>query len=796
MNYGIRTEAEINRILQLLDSRYPRIPTIARGTITKVPKDSRGVTQEGAEATINGEVAVPFDLPWGVGSQISANEDWVFETTDGPLGQRWKAVRRVRTPNENFGDVPDAVLPTIEIPGATSGGIYTESAQATMQGGNYNKNASPDPTGGAPAAAYLYPLAFRLGGYDLWGWPIRQLAIQVRETGIDEWDQLPTVNLKPSAPARILLGGTITDTQTSIAVTIPIDASTTLIVDTPVYWVIGGEMVLGILTYSTSTLTIVAHDGVTPDPQFGNGFVASSAGRGQFGTQAAAHLAGAEIMLASTQVVLPVLRPNVAYQVQIAAINSQNRQGPWSDTVSFTTWKQNRPPAAPTGLTVDHRSASIFARWSRVTTDVDGNIRGDKMRYAVFRHTAALAVGLTIAQVLSAGATEIGREIAAVTATIPATQGNGNYVGVAAVATDGLISQWTWGQDSTPPPQPDPQNWTVGVVPGAIQFQYHPTLNLVDGGSHTDTCHNYAGVGVAYNLLDDEGYAGWKLYYSAASNGSSPQYIGSFGPQSSGAIPAAAMAGYYKLVPMDWSGNSPTLGSTEWKFAPILFPTNDEPLNGNFQIPRPDIAFPAYWEVASNTFTQPGSSITYDTSGGLVGNRVLKIVMASGETGSVTIEQTVTGKMFPLNGDSSWSSGEIWSLAGLEFWHREGSVSDKFIIDIDLELYSDDEGTTSIGGLGGGPSQHFYTYDPGIGDQWGQVASTDWQEGHILAAGGVTTAALPKVGGKPTSRRYKMTIAFWPGDTAAKTLYFDDIRLVQLFGTPNPPDDWMLPSLL
>lgn len=670
---------------------------VVNGAYTKVGVVRSVIAQDGlpsmAIVDFDDETGVETKLMNGAGTPTHPGMTVRVERQGGVIDPTWKIVDVLSGPRISFGEPVVALMAKPVVPGASSGGVYTESQTATAD----NPNAIADPGAAVKARVYLYPRSVVLGSYSAYQQRAKAIRVQGRELGDTEWpDQFSDWPINPNALLYGYTSGAISASATSITFVTSVDRVNEMLVDQPAYWQIESEIVLAIATPTVTpgqyTLTVVAHNG-TDDATLGQGFVASASGRGLEGTTAASHAHNSVVTLLSASVAPGDLRPGTDYELRLAFVNASNQAGPWSDIVGVTTWEQPVPPAAPASLTVAHLSSVIQAQWNPVVTDANGDFRSDVKRYLAVRHTAALAVGLSLAQVLSAGATQVA-DTPATVISVPATKGNGNFIGVAAVGSEGLVSDWSWEKDDLAPPYPDPAGVTIESIPGGIAVYVDPAA----GSYLAQSPNTYSST----PSKDDPGFYEYVILRSNESDGGEDEgevaekgsFIGG-----SGFIPLQAtdQTGWFKVVTRDRSGNrsntqSPNNAgySTGWKYANSLWPQDTYPQNGNLQLSNDSQTKPKFWDwtVHSPTRITP----TYQLDGGIIGNRVIRLEVPynpafGGATNAMELYSTAP---HPTN---------INKQMAVRFWARQSAINPNGYIDfmVYADYYSDDAGTSYLG---------------------------------------------------------------------------------------------------
>jgi len=701
-------------------------------TLSLLPRDIQHVANQPAYTKIgtvrdvvpmDGQPAyaiVDFDDETGVETKLMSGNG--TPTTPGQLVRAvreggvidasWQIVEVLNGPRISFGEPIAAILPVPTIPSAANGGIYSKSSTAT----DSNKNAVSDPNAPVKARVYLFPRTIVPGFYSVYQARAHGIRTQTRELGQTDWaDASADIPIVPASILRGTLNANILASATSIAITIPSDRIAEVPTGHPVYWRIGAEIIRARAVNDGGgvfTLTVVNHDGAS-DASLGDGFNASTSGRGVESTTAEAHDEDDYITLLSCAIVPADLRPETDYELRIAFVNASGQPGPWSNVVGFTSWEQPVPPAAPDNLTVVQLSHVINATWDRVLEDANGEPMSDVRRYIVVRAVAALTVTFSLAQVLSAGATLIGDDVNATAVPVPATKGNGNYIGVAAVSSNGLLSDWSWQDDDFAPPYPDPSEVTFMSIPRGV---------LVNVPTNADSRNSQTGATVATPSQLDEGFKEFWLWQASDSSGSSATVKHVFTTSQTTLEMTSGLTGWFKVTAADGAGNSngpatypsntPKAGesnpntanwSSGWQFCASLYAEGSLPPNGNFQDPNnantdargwSRLVHPG-WVTAGGLVTPVGY---YETTGGLEGNRVYRINADHGET-NIPAVYLISDVIVVIPAHDTGVSGELWVR------HNRG-------VDVDmgaaiwLTAYASDDGSgaslgdISVGGTG------------------------------------------------------------------------------------------------
>lgn len=719
-----------------VEHSLPQLPihvrnAVVNGAYTKIGVVRSVIAQDGlpgmAIVDFDDETGVETKLMSGTGTPTHPGMTVRVERQGGVIDPTWKIVDVLSGPRISFGEPIAALMAKPVIPGASFGGVYTESQTATTD----NPNAVADPGAPPKARLYLYPRSIVPSSYSAYQQRAKAIRVQGRELGDTEWpEQYTDWPLNPANTLWSVLAGSVTSSSTTITLTVPLDRVNELLVDQPAYWQIEAEVLLAIATNNgggSVTLTVVAHNGVD-DASLGQGFVTSALGRGVDGTDAASHTAGVTVILLSAMVAPDNLRPGTDYEVRVAFVNASNQAGPWSDIVGVTTWEQPVPPAAPASLVVAHLSSAFQAQWDPVVTDANGDYRSDVKRYLAVRHTAALAVGLSLAQVLSAGATQVA-DTPATVISVPATKGNGNFIGVAAVGSEGLISEWDWGSDTTPPPSPDPANVTFTSVPNGVLVNIDPA----------DTAD------------EDPGFKEFLLWKASDSAGSSATAELSFKTLSTVYSILGSETGWYKVTSTDWAGNYGLPGSTGWKFCKSEYPDNGiVPYNGDFQLPNTDQSLPIHWTITNtNPSTFPGSYVLVD---GLRGDRAIKAQKVAGASTSesITLLHTIPRPWNP------------YADITVSFWLRALTPGGSLTVSTGVPLFVNENGSGS-----GYPSSS------GLGVGFHSIAGvpTSWTR--------YTATLTPGYVSNITAKYYQVRLTFTPNSVQGSTYEYliDDVQI-------------------
>ncbi len=674
---------QVARFIRNIQNAAQPQRTFRPATITQVTKNEQGMPVS-AIASIGNETNVQVSLANGIGTITHPGETWIAELTGGATG-KWRLIECVDSRFLRIADQTDYELPTPQIPDTEHGGIYTESGQAGI--GTPNNN--PDPTN-APAAMYLYYWHTLPGSYTVFNQGVKAVAYQTRESGFEEWEYSNVVPLYPDRKVQGVTTTTLTTSGTAVGIAADLGYAGFLLQGQPSYWRINSEVMLGI--YSGGTIGIVDYTGPGSAVR-GEGFVYSTGGRAQpQGGPLAEHPIGSTVELLMGQIALPSLRPGMDYEIKLAFVNQANRTGPWSAVQSFQSWRQDIKPAAPGTVTVDHLSSVLNASWPRVTTDVGGNVRGDIRRYAIARHTAALAGTLTFSAVAALATIIAGTSnpVDVHAYPVPATQGYGNYVGIAAISDNGLVGEWKWGNDTLAPPYPDPDDVTFTSVPRGV---------LVTIPSGADSRNAQTGATIATPAQEDPGFYEFVLWQASDASGTSAAIVARFTALSHVAYLANGLTGWYKVTSADRAGNYTSATAPNnagwsggWKFCASLYAEPGFIENGNFQTPNTTNTDADRWARDTGLDTRI-LTFQYQDTGGLEGNRVYYADLAA-KTGMQPAPprpslETQVGK--PLPAHATYVSLEVWLYAS--------QTDANYGLNGVLTAYSDDACTVSLGSV-------------------------------------------------------------------------------------------------
>jgi len=727
-------------------------------TVTQVTKNDQGMPVS-AIATVGRETNVTVSLANGIGTITHPGETWIAELEGGATG-KWRLVECVNSRFLRIADQTDYELPTPQIPDTEHGGLYTESAQA----GVGTPNASPDPAN-ANAVTYLYYWTTLPGSYSAFDQGIRQVAYQVREEGFEEWERTQVVPLYPNKKIEARTTTFLSTSGTAVGISVDSDLTGFLLEGQPAYWRINNEVILG--TYTAGTIGIVDYTGPGSAVR-GEGFTFSTGGRAQpQGGALGEHTVGSLVELMMGQLTLPALRPAVNYEVQVAFVNQANRSGPWSTVQSFTSWSQDIAPAAPSNLTVEQYPNVINATWSRVVTDADGNPRGDIKRYAVARHTASLAATATFAAVAAVATIFAGtaNPIANTSAQVPSTFGYGNYIGVAAISDNGLVSDWSWADDDLAPPYPAPGSVTITSIPNGVFVSIPPGA---------DSRNSQTGGTIAVPAQQDPGFYQFVLWRADTNAGGSARIVGYAASTDFPVYMLGGVTGYYKVTAMDRAGNfngvtpyptgSQKAGETNantsgflgtasgWQFVWARHIENTFPLNGAFQDVIGDESAPRYWIVDGDPI-QPGAglAITFDGTAGITGNRAWKIQATSYTGPGGFVDLTSDAVTAPAGGTPTvnfWvMSPTTAKFTGADTGGALGTVPIISVVELSLIAYN--SAGSAIGS---------YTINPNpVGGTVNLTANT-WKKvsftGTATAASGIGATAIDSL---------SLSFQIWPG---------------------------------
>jgi hypothetical protein len=728
------------RLIRNIQAAAVPTRTFQVATVTYVKKNDYGMA-ESAIATIGNEANVPVSLANGIGTITHVGEQWIAELDGGASG-RWRLRECIESRFLRIADQTDVTLPTPQVPDTQHGGIYTESSQAGVS----TPNANPDP-GAANANVYIYYWTVLPSSYSVYDQGIRQVVFQTREDQFEEWERTQVADLYPNQKVELTLAGSVSASGTAIPVSGTAGYGGYLLEGQPAYWRIENEVILGI--YAAGTITVMSYTG-PGDPTLGEGFTASTGGRGQSqGGSATGHDTGSVVELLVGQLAVPNLRPGTNYELQIAFANQASRPGPWSAIQAFTTWEQTIPPSSVTGLAVDQQQAGMFGRWNRVITDTQGNARSDIRRYRVWRSPIAGTAGGTVVSGVYPN-----DFISTTSIMVPSNFGTGNYLGVQAIDDSGNAGALVWEDDANPPTSPDYANVTFQPTIGGIDVSIAPTDSSLDDPSNKE-----------FIVLRSSGTA-VPTGGTWASHAGSWDEVGRFRGLSGKISTTFIRRRWYQVVAGDWGGNKaePGAGTANWKPVRPGLPEATFPFNGNWELPDPDAngTVPLWWSFSN---PQPGTvAASYAETGGLAGSRVVRWSKAAGAPANIggTAIQTV---QHPYA-----RKGKIRFV----FQHRESSGSACFYLYFNYRGWKDEELTVP----GGGGDAFVMVHLPSGGDsrerQLFQSPSSSWQA--------ATVASLNSLSDDPSYGW--LEIAVWPGsavpgstDNNAGTIWIDDVQV-------------------
>lgn len=526
------TEAGL-AILGAFDGRYERPPLRRRGRIISVPKHDDGTFKGFALAQIDGENGlIDAKLPRGAGdSKVMAGQEWTFTRPVGQVvGGGWECETRLDAIGGNDGDSPEVTISPPDIPAPEFGGYLTQEG----------RDSDNLPGGLTLAAVWFYPRSIQ-SGFNLYSQQRTAIAYQIRKDGDLEWSQ--TV-LAPHYPPRLIEGTLATaldvgDTVCTLAFSA--EDRNFVLEDQAAYWRVGTEIVLGRFQASDNTLHIVWHFGPA-EASLGLGFMDHADGRAQDLTDEVDHAIGTKVQLLSAQFFVPDLDPGSDYEIRLASVTSENRQGYWSEPLGFTTWAKTDPPPTPASVTVDQLQAGLDASWPSV-------FRADVHKYRVWRYDPTLNSGIIPTSDTSdtppaLGSTQVA-ELDGLFYHVSNRKGSGNYVGVQAINDSGIAGRIRWGVDNVPPPHPNPAHWSIQATQAGLRVVLDPTFYTSGSGA-------------------DKGFAGLRAYRASA------PAAGVAGPPPNTNLTKATEAGkvqsfmlpddpttldYYQLSAFDWAGN-------------------------------------------------------------------------------------------------------------------------------------------------------------------------------------------------------------------------------------------------
>ncbi|GIW06350.1 MAG: hypothetical protein KatS3mg060_1155 [Dehalococcoidia bacterium] len=484
------------------------VVAVGTDTLTGLPNRVTVRFGSGAEET----------FPVSLGEPLHVGDQWVISRERDPVEPRYRLERRFVGEAVSRGAFLARALPTLVI-------------HATLQ-------RSGGPSAGGYTATHLIRYhAIRRGQYDLYAQGIPQVLVRYRLAGTsNEWTLVGPSYPQPATAQTTTLAAALSESATSMTIV----ANPEFPVCQPgetVRVLVGSEIIQGRLVWSggpTATISSLTR-GVEPVP-------------GDPATGPSAHPAGAVVTLLTVDAAIAGLRPGTNYDAQIAAVDYTNVPGPWSTQMTFTTWQQTDPPPNVGAVTVEAVAGGFEIRWPKTPIP-------DLMGYRVRRHTSARNWAAAARLIDASGEEEI-----ALTNWVlwPTTRGvpqdvidNGQahlwaHFGVVAVRDSGVESVTpTWGDDSAPPPAPDPANVTVQSIETGVLV----TISATDRARLDRGWREFVVFSAQTVLGQDEREEGRTSGLSIAIQ----------------ADPASGR--YYQVVSADWNGNvgPRTHNATYWK---------------------------------------------------------------------------------------------------------------------------------------------------------------------------------------------------------------------------------------
>lgn len=529
MTRGLRQSVEA--LIELLARRFAEKPVVATAVVTGVQADP--VTGQAVAATVRIGAGAEETIALSYGAVVHVGDVWEIAGSRDPVGRIYTLQRRLFSLAASEGANLARPMPTLTL------------------FAHYGRQASPTGVGtayGPDKADHLIRYySIRRGQYDLVAASAFKVRYRVRPVGSDNWTEGPILY---SSPSLSLSEGHPT---TTLAAPLAAGDTTLTVVASPRFPVcglderirllVGNELVEGRYLVSGG-LGVVSNlvrglEPVAGDPT----------------TLATSHAAGEQVTLCTVDVVLEDLAPGTPFEAQIAAVDVYDVTGPWSSTVTFTSWRQTAPPPPPAAVLVEAVPGGFEVRWGRPPIpDVKG--------YIVRRWSSpdwANAAKLIQPQTGEEEIIENNWVFWPSTRGVPqsavddGTSWQYGHFGVKTVRTSGVESaSATWGSDTAPPPSPDPANVSVQSLTASVLV----TIAAQDPARL------------------DRGWREFVLFSAATVTGDDERHE----MRTSGlsfVLPTDPANGrYYQVVSADWNNNvGPRVhAATHWKRDGVVLP--------------------------------------------------------------------------------------------------------------------------------------------------------------------------------------------------------------------------------
>lgn len=589
-------------LVDLMRDHFAPKDAKAIATITSVSYDAAGRAVS-ATATTSGGANEVVDL--SLGQAIATGDRVLLRGPADPIGRRWTIERTLNTSNTLTGPTPGRPMPTVVVRGVRT---WIETPT----------------TGGYRSMAAIRYDAIRRA-YDLRAQAIPTMRARYRLASNAAFAMAPAVTHWPydytvtGGYVRTTLASGCTAGATTISLTpsatptlsddIPVSLDDTAAAE-KVFVLVDDEIISG-WYHADGSLT---------------GCTRGVESVGSLGT-AAAHLAGAAVLLLSADYYLPPLVPGQDYEAQLQPVDQFSTYGPFVPVGTTLTWTSANIVTAPANVASANMAVEIIAdnyeiKWKRVTTDADGNGIEDQPLYQIRRLDKGSTPSSDPANADWTGATKLTTASTATEELVtnpyvlwPIQQGSGAWFGIRAVrrsTPDNTYSSTiTWKSDTTPPPRPTLANITVTPLTEGYQ---------VDIDSDEPA-------------LADRGFDTFWYIEADDATGTNATNVAITHATTITKYRTPFVTRYIQVVAVDKAGNYNALDNSYWQAVTPGLPPGPYPANGSFEVEDSNSNVGSrYWSFYDRLAGTGPIGTTYGTSTtqGLWGSRAAWFIVPAG----------------------------------------------------------------------------------------------------------------------------------------------------------------------
>lgn len=368
MTIGQQVEGLVSSLRGLFEPKRTR----RTGTVVRIQRDgANGTTGRPVYAVMQIGESQNEIVPIGNGMAVHTGDVWSVTGSGDPAAPDWRLDIRQQSAAPAMGadleqDRVSLVIPTYSDPDDSLSrpiGAISEEQLNSLTG-----------TNGAPMAlVHIFPRTVVPGSYTVYGGAefITQVSVHIRATDSDNYLPVGDYSVFPTRPLHVVLGASLAASALTVSATLPDDITINdLISNYHVYWRIKDEIAIG---------KLVDAGGGSYELQF------TSDGRGVESTTARAHASGVKAELLCGKITAPGLEPGKSYKLYIQSVTGYGVPGEKSNEVTFTSWARTSIPAVAS-CTVEQREGGAWLTWTR---PVSGGLPLTDVKYRIWRHTAS-----------------------------------------------------------------------------------------------------------------------------------------------------------------------------------------------------------------------------------------------------------------------------------------------------------------------------------------------------------------------------------------------------------------------